>query len=326
MRAGFDRHANLEAGISADLHVLFPLLIAGIAGLAVAGVARTGGPAFAFTTDGEPLQQLSVEPHVELLRPTHAHQVVLVLPPQTNLDAVVSSRREVVARGDAAASPERQIFALPIVLHHVLGNFEHFERGPLWRQRGREPGHLTRHRQVPLQVRRRDRQRVGELVEAAVGGFVAGQLRPHVEIEAEQIADGVVVFRAVQAMDGADSAGVRIGRPRAIELGLEQVDDRIIGLRVRTGPAWRRHRARSKLLDDALPHVSVRGRLARIHRAEGKASRARLVVVTTDAIPIEHRLGRRGRGWRTRLRSRRCVLPCGDLDAVDRGGNRAADH
>ena len=62
--------------------------------------------------------------HVELLRPAHAHQVVLILPPQPDLDQVLAVDREVVVNGDAAARSERQIFALPIVLHDVQRNFE----------------------------------------------------------------------------------------------------------------------------------------------------------------------------------------------------------
>ena len=67
-----DFGANLEAGITGELHVGFPFGIAGKTGLAVACVARSRRPALRAATDGEPLQQPAVETHVELLRPPHA--------------------------------------------------------------------------------------------------------------------------------------------------------------------------------------------------------------------------------------------------------------
>ena len=66
----------------------------------------------------------AIEPHVELLRPPHAYEVVLILPLQTNLDQVLAVDREVVRDGHAAARSERQVFALPIVLHDMQRNLE----------------------------------------------------------------------------------------------------------------------------------------------------------------------------------------------------------
>ena len=45
VRARLDRHADFEPGVAAELHVLFPLGIAGKARLAVAGVTGRRGPA-----------------------------------------------------------------------------------------------------------------------------------------------------------------------------------------------------------------------------------------------------------------------------------------
>ena len=43
--------------------------------------------------------------------------------------------------------------------------------------------------------------------------------------EREQVADGVVVLRAVETMDGADPAGIGVGTPGAIELGFQKPDE-----------------------------------------------------------------------------------------------------
>ena len=83
----------------------------------------------------------------------------------------------------------------------------------------REPADLPRREQVPLHQRRRDRQHLGDVVEAVLVGVVGRQQRPRVDVEREQIADGVRVFGAVQAMERRP-AGIRAGRGRAIESGL----------------------------------------------------------------------------------------------------------
>ena len=130
MRPRRHRDADLQPGVSVDLHVLFPFGIAGKVWLTVAGVTGRGGPALGAASNGEPLQQLAVEADVELLRPSHALEVILILPLETNLDEVLAVDRKVVANRHAAARSERQIFALPIVLDHVQRNLECLNRRP----------------------------------------------------------------------------------------------------------------------------------------------------------------------------------------------------
>src|SRR5919108_377655 len=93
--------------------------IGGKARLAVTGIARASRPAFRAAADDEPLQQPPIEADIELLRPAHAHDVVLVLAPQADFDRVLAVDRKVMADGEAAAGSERQIFTLPIVLDDV---------------------------------------------------------------------------------------------------------------------------------------------------------------------------------------------------------------
>src|SRR6185436_13112859 len=107
-----------------ELHVCFPFGIAGKVRLAVAGITRRGRSALRAASDREAFQQSGVEADVELLRPAHAFQVILVLPLETNLDEVLAVDRKVATNRDAAARSERQIFALPIVLDHVQRNLE----------------------------------------------------------------------------------------------------------------------------------------------------------------------------------------------------------
>ena len=263
MRAGLNLGMNLQASITGQLHVRFPRGIAGKARLAVPCVARSRRPAFRTAADGEPFHQLAVETDVELLRPAHALDVVLVLALQANLDRVLAVDGKRVADRHAAARSKRQILALPIVLYHVQRNLEGLDGRARGRQAGREARHLPRDRQVALEMRRRDRQRLGDVVEAAVGGLVARQERLHIEahrIEREQIANRVVVFSTVEAMHGNRSRVRRRQRGRAIDFVLEPACDRAIRGGVGPRPSGRRHRAGAQLRDHALPGLGVRAR------------------------------------------------------------------
>src|SRR5206468_3506318 len=183
-----------------------------------------------------------------------------------------------------------------IVLHHVQRNLERLDTRARGRKTRRQSRDLTRDRQIAFQVRRRNRERVGEVVEAAVGGLVAGQERLDVnasKVEREQIADGVAVFGAVETMDGADASGIRARGPRAIDFGFEPARDRMIGRRVRPWPSGRRHRAGAKLRDHTLPQLRVVAGPGDVDTIERNPTGAKPLVVTRDAILIEYRSRRR---------------------------------
>ena len=153
MRPGLDARANLEMGVAAHLHVLFPFGIARKTWFAAAGITGRRRPALRPAADSKPFEQAPIEPHIERLRPAHAHDVVLILPPQADFDQVLRVNRKVVVHGDAAARAERQVFALAIVLHDVQRNLECLDRRTRWRKAGRKPRQLARDRQVALEVR-----------------------------------------------------------------------------------------------------------------------------------------------------------------------------
>ena len=289
-RSGLDRDADLQPGVSASLHVGFPFGIAGKAGFTVAGITGRGGPPLASASDGEALQQLSIESDIELLWPAHAHDVVLILPAQANLDAIFAVDWKVMANRDAATGSERQVFALPVVLQHVQWNRVRREPRTCGRQTGREPRDLTGHRQISLQVGRRNREDIREVVEAAVRRVIPGEQRLHIELEREQVANRVVVFRAIETVDGARLAWIRIGRPRAIDFHLHPARHGVIGGHIGPRPPGRRHRAGPKLRDHALPGVGVAGRVADIQTVEGKPAGTKFLVMARDAVLVEDRV------------------------------------
>src|SRR5262249_54533542 len=114
---------------------------AGKTWLAVAGVARRRRTAFGAAAHGKSLDQLAIEPNVELLRPTHSLQVILVLPLKTYFDGVLAVDRKVVMDGHPAARPERQIFPLAVLLKNVQRNLKSLD----FRERRRQAGGQTRH-------------------------------------------------------------------------------------------------------------------------------------------------------------------------------------
>ena len=291
-RASLHRHAHLERGVAGHLHELFPARVAGEARLAGAGVAGRRRSAFHVAPDHEASEQPAVEAHLELLRPAHAHDVVLVLPAEAHLQEVLAVDGEVVPHGEAAPRAERQVLALPLVLHDVQRNLERLDARRHRGQAGREPRHLPRDRQVAFQVRPRDREHAREVVEAAVGRLVAGQQRPHVEavrVDGEQVAQGVGVLRAVQPVDRGDAAGRGSGGPGPIDLRFQPAGHGAIRARVGARTSGRRHRARPQPADDALPQLGSGVRPGRVEAVERQPGGAQPIVVAGQAVAVHER-------------------------------------
>src|SRR6266498_3124402 len=119
-------------------------------------------------------------------------------------------------------------------------------------------------------MRRRDGERIGEVVEAAIGGFIARQKRPHVEIEREEIADRVVVLHSIQPVYGADSPWMWMGDRGGIESVFERSGDGVIGGRIGPRSSWRGHGAGAKFADHALPDLGIRACLRDVQRVKRK--------------------------------------------------------
>ena len=108
---------------------------------------------------------------------------------------------------------------------------------------------------VAFDQSRRNAQSVRDIVES-FARIVGGQQRGRVDIEREQIADGVRILSAVQAMQPGE-AGIGIGSCGAIECRFELVGESVHGGAVRTRRASRRHHARADFPHDFLPSLRV---------------------------------------------------------------------
>ena len=69
--------------------------------------------------------------------------------------------------------------------------------------------------------------------------LVAGQQRGDIDIEGQQVADGVLIFGAVEPAEGIGAAGIGMGGGRAVERGFQRGDERVVGALIRAGAVRR---------------------------------------------------------------------------------------
>src|SRR5258708_5923651 len=136
-------------------------------------------------------------------------------------------------------------------------------------------------------MRRRNGERIGEIVEAAVRRLVAGQEWFDVEVEVEQVANRVVVLRAIETMHGGDAARIRIRFPCSIDFSLELARDSVIGRAVGTRSSLGRHRAGAKLRNHLFPDLHIRSGRSKVQTFEIEFSSPESLVMTGDAVPID---------------------------------------
>ena len=250
---------------------------------------------------GEQLDALSVQADLDLVRRVQAANVVDVVGLQIDLEDVFAIDGKVVGEGGAAPRAERKVLAQAILLHQVDGDVVGLD-DRLLRQSHGEPAHLPRRRQVALHQRRRDRQHARHVVEC-VSRRVGRQQLGYVDVERQQVADGVLVLPAAEAVERGAASRVGIGGGRLIERRFKLRDEGVE--RGLIGPWTTRwwHCAHPDLPDYLLPHLGSGAHVRRVDRVERQAAGPQPVVVAGDAVPIEQRPQRRGcRRVRTRGR------------------------
>ena len=138
--------------------------------------------------------------------------------------------------------------------------------------------------------------RVPARVVEAVADVVGRQELRAVDLERQEVANGVRVLRAVQAMR-RNASRVRPRRGRTVELRFEPGTEPVVLRRSGTRAAGGRHHPAAQLQDDPLPDVRRHPDAGDVERVEGQPARAAVLVVTGDAVAIEERaLRRRRRG------------------------------
>ena len=328
VRSAVDRHADLQVG-GRFADVPLPRGVARLGRRPGRGGRRAGRLA----PDREAPDAPAVDAQVENVPSPHPADVVLPVARQPDAEDVVAVGGEMVGRREPAAGSERQVLVLPVRLrqqHRVLEACE-IGRGRDARGQARDP---PRGRQVALQLRGRDREHLGVVVEAGVRRLVPGQQRRHVDLQREEVANRVAVLRAVQAMHRAGSARIRVRRRRLVDARLQPARDRARLLFAGPRTPRGRHRARLQSRDNPLPHLRVGARPLRVRRVQGEPGGPDLriehgrgpggrgdaaLVVAADAVSIQEvadrlrrsrrRLGSRGGQEPTRERCRRSSFP-----------------
>ena len=171
------------------------------------------------SADARKVHALAIHRDFDLVGIVHAADVAEVGRLEVDLERVLGVEREHAAHQHAPDGPERQPFDV-LVLRQVLANPVGVADGTDPRIAHRERADLSRRRQIALLQRRRDTQHVGNIVET-VRRIVRGKERGHIDLEGQEIADRVGVFRAVQPMKHRPP---RIGlqRPSSIQFALER--------------------------------------------------------------------------------------------------------
>ena len=245
--------------------------------------------------EGEQLDLLAVDRHLELMHPTQPAR-----PAQLNENVVVGIERKMVADEHPAARAKRQpvgALVLLLVLCRPIGLGD----SGRWRAAEREVADRPARRQIPLEQRLRHAEHAANVVEPEAG-IVSRQEVIDVDLEREQIADGVAILRPVQTMQGRRPSRVGPGHPRVVELSLEPGLERVVRGVVRAGPPGGRHQARAQLPHDLLPLGGVVTDGRQVERVERQPDRPQLgnqcrsglvrpfdqrLVVTADAVLIE---------------------------------------
>ena len=200
------------------------------------------------------------------------------------------SAGEVVAEGGAAARSERQRVADARALIAVGRDEEGLRRGHPPRPAERRLRDPCGGAQVALGECRRQGQRIGVVVEA-VRRVVGGQQR-RIDVDREQVADGIAVLRAVQAMQGGP-AGVGAVQRGAVQRGLQPRHHGVVGRGVRARPSGRGHRAGPELADHRFPDLRVLARPGHVEDVESDSGRQRALVVAGEAVALQDGAGSR---------------------------------
>ena len=242
--------------------------------------------------DVEQPQALAVEQHLDHVGVAQALDVLVPVAGQPHLDLVLAVEGEVVVDDHAAAGAERQPVEVPL-----LGQVRAQDDDAASRDDGRaadgEPADLLRGREVPLHQSRRqlDHPHVVE----AVARVVAGQQGVHVDVEGQEVADGVAVLGAIQAPERLRPPRVRRCVGAGVERGLDVREQPLVGGRLGPRRPRRGHGPGPELADYPLPHLGVAGHVVEGRRLERQSALQRPVVVAAEAVAVDERLLRAAR-------------------------------
>ena len=125
-------------------------------------------------------------------------------------------------------------------------------------------------------------------------------------MEIQQIADGVVVLRAVQTMERLGPSRIGVGDSGPIELGFQPGDEPIVRSCVRPGARGRRHGASTQLAHHGLPDGGRLTDPGEVEPLERQSGCLQPIVMAGEAVALDQRtlpFRVRRLGHRNRLRA-----------------------
>ena len=233
MGTGFDGHANLQTGIH------------------FAVIVGAGG-----RFHGEDFHALAVDAEFHLMRAGEAFHVFVAVAREAQLDVVFRVLREVEA-GDGAAAGAEGKFVEMLFLRKVGGEDDGFAAGRAHGAADREAADFLRGGEITFEQSGREFAD-GDVIET-VAGIVGREQRGDVDVEAEQIANRVLIFGAVQAAEGVGAAGIGLRGGGVVERRFERGDGVVVSGLVGAGKPGGRHGAGAQPADDLFPGGSVFG-------------------------------------------------------------------
>src|SRR5262245_3758186 len=165
-RARLYRNANDEARVR-SVHVQ---LIIGIADDLSVPCQRPR-QAFRLASDGKPFDQLAIDTYIELLRRAHSDDVVVNLASQSDAEFIFTVEQKLMTDREADSGPKRKLFTRSNVLFEKFPNAINVIRGNRSERRiaDRQTADGSRGGKVSFEVRRREGETVGNVVESFVG-------------------------------------------------------------------------------------------------------------------------------------------------------------
>src|SRR5581483_11243697 len=114
----------------------------------------------------------------------------------------------------------------------------------------------------------------------SIAAVISRQQRRRIDVQREQVANGVLVFRAVEPMERFRSTGVRVISRGTIQRALEPGDEPVVGFGVWAWSAARRHQAGAKLSNDLFPRFSVAANVRQVEGIKHQTGRFCPLIVT----------------------------------------------
>jgi hypothetical protein len=179
--------------------------------------------------------------------------------------------------------------------------------------------------QIGIEQRRRHRQHAGVVVEP-IRGVVAGEPGGHIDVEREQVADGMLILGTIQPVEGRRTTRVRVGRSRLVQSTLERSNQVDVGRFIGSLGADRWHRAGLQFSQYLFPHLGIGARVGRVDPVQREPGREASVVVTAHAVLVEQCLLARHRGLGLTTRRRRSGFGRDRMGQRQRPGHSRTDR